>query len=102
MDSEEEEEEEEEESTEPKSPLSPLSSDVEKSDDRGESSCPPPDLTCTRSQSASACEPTSKVRYRFKRRYFVFYVSALNSSSSLCAGTGGTGDSIALLFLLVP
>ncbi|XP_040915053.1 rho guanine nucleotide exchange factor 28 isoform X2 [Toxotes jaculatrix] len=47
----------EEDITEPKSPLSPLSSDVEKR----EASRPSPDLTCTRSQSASsACEPTTK------------------------------------------
>ncbi|XP_051267668.1 rho guanine nucleotide exchange factor 28 isoform X1 [Dicentrarchus labrax] len=44
-----------------KSPLSPLSSDVEKSEDKRESCRPSPDLTCTRSQSASsACEPTTK------------------------------------------
>ncbi|XP_023121248.2 rho guanine nucleotide exchange factor 28 isoform X2 [Amphiprion ocellaris] len=49
----------EEESTEPKSPLSPISSDVEKSEDKKETFRPSPDLTCTRSQSASACEPTS-------------------------------------------
>ncbi|XP_074474476.1 rho guanine nucleotide exchange factor 28 isoform X3 [Sebastes fasciatus] len=47
-----------EDSTEP---LSPLSSDVEKSEDKRETSRPSPDLTCTRSQSASsACEPTTK------------------------------------------
>ncbi|XP_071321529.1 rho guanine nucleotide exchange factor 28 isoform X2 [Trachinotus anak] len=51
----------EEDSTEPKSPLSPLSSDVEKSEDKREAFRPSPDLTCTRSQSASsACEPTTK------------------------------------------
>ncbi|XP_078018226.1 rho guanine nucleotide exchange factor 28 isoform X2 [Epinephelus lanceolatus] len=51
----------EEDSIEPKSPLSPLSSDVEKSEDKRESFRPSPDLTCTRSQSASsACEPTIK------------------------------------------
>ncbi|XP_018529451.1 rho guanine nucleotide exchange factor 28 isoform X2 [Lates calcarifer] len=51
----------EEDSAEPKSPLSPLSLDVEKSEDKREAFCPSPDLTCTRSQSASsACEPTTK------------------------------------------
>ncbi|XP_029300781.1 LOW QUALITY PROTEIN: rho guanine nucleotide exchange factor 28 [Cottoperca gobio] len=51
----------EEDGTEPKSPLSPLSSDVEKSDNKRETFRPTPDLTCTRSQSASsACEPTTK------------------------------------------
>ncbi|XP_056259969.1 rho guanine nucleotide exchange factor 28 isoform X2 [Seriola aureovittata] len=51
----------EEDSTEPKSPLSPLSSDVEKSEDKRDAFRPSPDLTCTRSQSASsACEPTTK------------------------------------------
>ncbi|TDH02260.1 hypothetical protein EPR50_G00171190 [Perca flavescens] len=50
----------EEDSPEPKSPLSPLSSDVEKSEDKREILRPSPDLTCTRSQSASACEPATK------------------------------------------
>ncbi|KAE8285223.1 Rho guanine nucleotide exchange factor 28 [Larimichthys crocea] len=51
----------EEDSTEPRSRLSPLLSDVEKSDDKRETCHPSPDLTCTRSQSASsACEPTTK------------------------------------------
>ncbi|XP_022624945.1 rho guanine nucleotide exchange factor 28 [Seriola dumerili] len=51
----------EEDSTEPKSPLSTLSSDVEKSEDKRDAFRPSPDLTCTRSQSASsACEPTTK------------------------------------------
>ncbi|XP_059214037.1 rho guanine nucleotide exchange factor 28 [Centropristis striata] len=50
----------EEDSTEPKSPLSPFSSDVEKIEEKRESFRPSPDLTCTRSQSASACEPTTK------------------------------------------
>ncbi|XP_069556899.1 rho guanine nucleotide exchange factor 28 [Brachyistius frenatus] len=47
----------EDESAESKPPLSPLSSDVEKSEDKRETF---PDLTCIRSQSASACEPASK------------------------------------------
>ena len=52
----------EEDSTEPKSPLS---SDVEKSEDKRENVRPSPDLTCTRSQSASsACEPATKVKRR--------------------------------------
>ncbi|XP_026153056.1 rho guanine nucleotide exchange factor 28 isoform X3 [Mastacembelus armatus] len=51
----------EEDSAEPKSPLSPLLSDVEKSEDKREAFCLTPDLSCTRSQSASsACEPNSK------------------------------------------
>ncbi|XP_073333999.1 rho guanine nucleotide exchange factor 28 [Pagrus major] len=50
----------EEDSIEPKSLLSPLSSDVDKSEDKMETVCPSPDLPCTRSQSASACEPTVK------------------------------------------
>ncbi|XP_028274419.1 rho guanine nucleotide exchange factor 28 isoform X2 [Parambassis ranga] len=50
----------EEESTERKSPLSPLSSDVEKNEDKTETIRPSPDLTCTRSQSASACEASTK------------------------------------------
>ncbi|XP_068562708.1 rho guanine nucleotide exchange factor 28 isoform X4 [Cebidichthys violaceus] len=51
----------EEDSAEPKSPLSPLLSDVEKSEDKRETFRPSPDLTCTRSQSASsACEPATK------------------------------------------
>ncbi|XP_036973185.1 rho guanine nucleotide exchange factor 28 isoform X4 [Acanthopagrus latus] len=49
-----------EDSAEPKSLLSPLSSDVDKSEDRMETVRPSPDLPCTRSQSASACEPTAK------------------------------------------
>uniref|UniRef100_A0A3B5AMK6 Rho guanine nucleotide exchange factor 28-like n=1 Tax=Stegastes partitus TaxID=144197 RepID=A0A3B5AMK6_9TELE len=49
----------EEDRTEPKCLLSPLSSDVEKSEDKREIFRPSPDLTCTRSQSASACEPIS-------------------------------------------
>lgn len=53
----------EEDSAEPKSPLSPLSSDVEKSDEKGEMLHPSSDLTCTRSQSASsACEAATKVK----------------------------------------
>ncbi|KAK9532337.1 hypothetical protein VZT92_009725 [Zoarces viviparus] len=51
----------EEDSAEPKSPLSPLLSDVEKIEDEKETYRPSPDLTCTRSQSASsACEPITK------------------------------------------
>ncbi|XP_035766272.1 rho guanine nucleotide exchange factor 28 [Neolamprologus brichardi] len=51
----------EEESVGPKSPLSPLSSDVERSEDKEETfPLPSPDLTCNRSQSASAYEPTSQ------------------------------------------
>ncbi|KAG7498232.1 rho guanine nucleotide exchange factor 28 isoform X4 [Solea senegalensis] len=51
----------EEDSAEPKSPLSPLSSDFDKSEDKRESFCRSPDLTCTRSKSASsAFEPASK------------------------------------------
>ncbi|XP_062291104.1 rho guanine nucleotide exchange factor 28 [Scomber scombrus] len=51
----------EEDSIEPKSPLSPLSSDVEKNEDKTETNTHSPDLTCTRSQSASsACEPATK------------------------------------------
>ncbi|KAI3362135.1 hypothetical protein L3Q82_012465, partial [Scortum barcoo] len=51
----------EEDSAEPKSPLSPLSSDVEKSEEKSETYTPSPDLTCTRSQSASsAFEPATK------------------------------------------
>ncbi|KAK2818736.1 hypothetical protein Q5P01_024297 [Channa striata] len=49
----------EEDCAEPKSPLSPLTSDVEKNEDKMEAT--QPDLTCTRSQSASsAFEPTTK------------------------------------------
>lgn len=57
----------EEDSAEPKSPLSPLSSDVEKSEDKREAAFhPSPDLTCTRSQSASsAFEPATKVKHGF-------------------------------------
>ncbi|XP_029940888.1 rho guanine nucleotide exchange factor 28 isoform X2 [Salarias fasciatus] len=50
----------EEESPEPAAPLSPLSPDVRGSDDPSESCRPPAGLTCTRSQSTSACEPTSE------------------------------------------
>ncbi|KAM6901040.1 rho guanine nucleotide exchange factor 28 isoform 3-T3 [Lycodopsis pacificus] len=50
----------EEDGAEPKSPLSPLLSDVEKIEDKMETFRPSPDLTCTRSQSASSCEPTTK------------------------------------------
>ncbi|KAM6903033.1 rho guanine nucleotide exchange factor 28 [Xenentodon cancila] len=50
----------EEESSEPKSLLSPLLLDVGKSEDQQETFRPAADLTCTRSQSASACEPRSK------------------------------------------
>uniref|UniRef100_UPI0037E89362 rho guanine nucleotide exchange factor 28 isoform X2 n=1 Tax=Semicossyphus pulcher TaxID=241346 RepID=UPI0037E89362 len=51
----------EEDSPEPKPPLFPLSPDVEKSENKRETCHPSPDLTCTRSQSASsACEPTTK------------------------------------------
>ncbi|KAM7368740.1 hypothetical protein PAMP_013050 [Pampus punctatissimus] len=51
----------EEDSIDSKSPLSPLSSDVEKNQDKTETVGPSPDLTCTRSQSASsACEHTTK------------------------------------------
>lgn len=53
----------EEDSAEPKSPLSSLSSDVEKSEDIREAFHLSPNLTCSRSQSASsACEPTTKVK----------------------------------------
>lgn len=41
---------------------SPHSSDVEKGEDKPSDDRPPADLTCTRSQSASACEPVTKVR----------------------------------------
>lgn len=52
----------EEDSMETKSPLSPFFSDVERHEDKRETLVRPPDLTCTRSQSASsACELTSKV-----------------------------------------
>ncbi|KAM7392557.1 hypothetical protein PAMA_007597 [Pampus argenteus] len=52
---------EEEDSIDLKSPLSPLSPDVENNQDKIETVVPSPDLTCTRSQSASsACEPTTK------------------------------------------
>ncbi|KAM4719475.1 rho guanine nucleotide exchange factor 28 isoform 2-T2 [Anableps anableps] len=50
----------EEEAPVPKSLLSRLFSDVGKSEDKKETPRPAPDLTCTRSQSASACEPISK------------------------------------------
>uniref|UniRef100_A0A3Q2DL33 Rho guanine nucleotide exchange factor (GEF) 28a n=1 Tax=Cyprinodon variegatus TaxID=28743 RepID=A0A3Q2DL33_CYPVA len=50
----------EEEPPEPKSLLSRLFSDVGKSEEKKETRRPNPDLTCTRSQSASACEPNSK------------------------------------------
>lgn len=61
----------EEESVGPKSPLSPLSSDVERSEDKEETfPLPSPDLTCTRSQSASAYEPTSQVIYHPLIKYF--------------------------------
>ncbi|XP_072228773.1 rho guanine nucleotide exchange factor 28 isoform X2 [Leuresthes tenuis] len=50
----------EEESTEPKSPLSLLPSGFRKNEDKRETFRPTPDLTCTRSQSASACEPSLK------------------------------------------
>ncbi|XP_061589801.1 rho guanine nucleotide exchange factor 28 isoform X2 [Cololabis saira] len=50
----------EEESSEPKSLLSPLLLDVGKSEDQEETFRPAPDLACTRTQSASACEPSSK------------------------------------------
>lgn len=69
----------EEDSTEPKSPLSPLSSDVEKSEEKRETFPPSPDLTCTRSQSASsACEPTTKVKHHLSLshtfiKYFHLY-----------------------------
>lgn len=54
----------EEDSTEPKSPLSPLSSDAEKNEEKRETFPPSPELTCTRSQSASsACEPNTKVKH---------------------------------------
>lgn len=57
----------EEDSTEPKSPLSPLSSDAEKSEDKRETFHPSPDLTYTRSQSASsACEPATKVKHHLR------------------------------------
>ncbi|XP_043951909.1 rho guanine nucleotide exchange factor 28 isoform X4 [Gambusia affinis] len=44
----------------PKSLLSRLFSDAGRSEDKKETPRPAPDLTCTRSQSASACEPVSK------------------------------------------
>ncbi|CAN9504394.1 unnamed protein product [Ophioblennius macclurei] len=50
----------EEESVEPKAPLSPLSSDVKTSEDKSECCRSTVGLTCTRSQSTSACEPTSE------------------------------------------
>uniref|UniRef100_A0A3B3WXH3 Rho guanine nucleotide exchange factor (GEF) 28a n=1 Tax=Poecilia mexicana TaxID=48701 RepID=A0A3B3WXH3_9TELE len=50
----------EEEAPGPKSLLSRLFSDVGRSEDKKETPRPAPDLTCTRSQSASACEPISK------------------------------------------
>lgn len=54
--------EEEEDGMAPKTPLTPLSSDAEKSEDRGENVHPSPDLTCTRSQSASTpCEASTNV-----------------------------------------
>lgn len=70
----------EEDSAEPKSPLSPLSSDVEKSDEKGEMLHPSSDLTCTRSQSASsACEPATKVKrcLRLSDKHFYLYISSL-------------------------
>ncbi|XP_017163520.1 rho guanine nucleotide exchange factor 28 isoform X2 [Poecilia reticulata] len=51
----------EEEAPGPKSLLSRLFSDVGRSEDKKETPRPALDLTCTRSQSASACEPISKV-----------------------------------------
>ncbi|XP_054908335.1 rho guanine nucleotide exchange factor 28 isoform X7 [Poeciliopsis prolifica] len=50
----------EEEAPGPKSLLSRLFSDVGRSEEKKETPHPAPDLTCTRSQSASACEPISK------------------------------------------
>nr|XP_015798547.2 rho guanine nucleotide exchange factor 28 isoform X2 [Nothobranchius furzeri] len=50
----------EEETMEPKSSLSPLLSDVGKSEEKRDAFHPAPNLPCTRSQSASTCEPTSK------------------------------------------
>ncbi|XP_068608751.1 rho guanine nucleotide exchange factor 28 [Brachionichthys hirsutus] len=50
-----------EDSAETKSPLSPLLSDVEKNEEKRESTLPSPDLTCARSQSAaSPREPIGK------------------------------------------
>ncbi|KAM4532647.1 rho guanine nucleotide exchange factor 28 isoform 6-T7 [Fundulus diaphanus] len=50
----------EEEAPVPKSLLSRLFSDIGKSEDKKETPRPAPDLSCTRTQSASACEPVSK------------------------------------------
>ncbi|XP_041826213.1 rho guanine nucleotide exchange factor 28 isoform X2 [Melanotaenia boesemani] len=50
----------EEESTEPMSPLSPLSSDFGNNEYKREILRPAAGITCTRSQSASACEPSLK------------------------------------------
>ncbi|XP_012726917.2 rho guanine nucleotide exchange factor 28 isoform X1 [Fundulus heteroclitus] len=50
----------EEEAPVPKSLLSRLFSDIGKSEEKKETPRPAPDLSCTRSQSASACEPVSK------------------------------------------
>lgn len=61
-----------EDSAEPKSLLSPLSSDVDKSEDRMETVRPSPDLPCTRSQSASACEPTAKVKKKPSQHHISF------------------------------
>ncbi|XP_013883841.1 rho guanine nucleotide exchange factor 28 [Austrofundulus limnaeus] len=50
----------EDERTEPQSPVSPLLSDIGKTEDGSGPARAAPDLTCTRSQSASICEPVSK------------------------------------------
>lgn len=76
----------EEDSAEPKSPLSPPSSDVEKSEDKREAAFrPSPDLTCTRSQSASsAFEPSTKVKTRPHHLSDTLHSSSSWRSSSLC------------------
>lgn len=52
----------EDDSTEPMSPFSPFLPDGEKSEDKLETFSPFTTLSCTRSQSASSYEHTSKVK----------------------------------------
>lgn len=101
-----------EDSAEPKSLLSPLSSDVDKSEDRMETVRPSPDLPCTRSQSASACEPTAKVKKNISASHKLFsnhlfyhkksYVPVLNSCCRLCRNWATRGSDCVRIPTLPP
>lgn len=74
----------EEEGLGPKSLLSRLFPDVGRSEDKKETPPLAPDLTCTWSQSASACKPISKVKLAVSFTNICFHACYLFIFASIC------------------